>query len=448
MAVTFDNSADQVLAQGAPNTQTGKVEYDNLYLSPYLKPLWDDVVHMTAPQYSMSYILGKLSQSDVTKNDTINWTELGDIQIKQTIGSATISGRTAEITLDETERYFVIGDVIQLVGVQAQITDVDDSSGQVITVQSAGTANLTSDNVAEGAKIWRLAAHVAPCAAAPLGTTFFPKQRSAGIVRLSRSHEFCVDTMSQPLWYKGKNGKNYQYFLDQQVFQAERVQELERSIVFFDGFAGTMASGVTGTPGMIPLIQTYGVTGTIAGAWTEDDFKDVISELKKAGSHVGTSTNEYIVFAGLQARKEISSFMEDNRRVEITGAFAEAQKKGKSFYGLQIDQYMFNGVIVNIFDYPLFNNIPSDDINWESACLFLNVGTLNGERKAQVLYKEHYNGVKDKMFLSVKYGHLSNTTNGGAVAQTERCWTETYSTSYILKLVALGNHGFFHVEGS
>lgn len=450
MAYTPINSAADLLVANQPQYTTTKLEYDNLYLSDFLKPQWDDMVHFLNPQYSMTYILSRLNDNDVAMADTINWSELGDLQIQQTIASATTSGRTAEITLVESDRYFVVGDVIVLpTGVQAQVTAVDDSSGQVIDVQSTGTDNLTADDVAEGATIYRIAAYVAPCAASPNGNTYVPNKRSASIVRLSRSKEFCVDTMSQPLWYKGKNGKNYQYFLDQQTWLRERMMELERSVVFFNGFTGSMASGVTGDPGMIPLIQTYGVTGTVAGSWTEDDLLDIISQLKVAGDFDGSGTNEYVVFAGITARQEISKFIETNRRVEIDGTFGEQMKKGKAFFGLQIDQYQFNGVLLTILDYPLFNNIPvAGDLDYKKAALFLNIGTLNGERKAQILYKQHYNGVKEKMFHSVLYGHLSNTESGGAVAQTARCWTETYSSSYILKLVALNNHGFFYATGS
>lgn len=450
MAYTPINSAADLLVANQPQYTTTKLEYDNLYLSDFLKPQWDDMVHFLNPQYSMTYILSRLNDNDVALADTINWSELGSLQIMQTIDSASVTGRTAEITLVETDSYFVVGDVVQLNnGVQAQVTAVDDSSGQVITVQSTGTDNLTSDDVVGGLTIYRLAAYVAPCAASPTGNTYIPNKRSASMVRLSREKEFCVDTMSQPLWYKGKNGKDYQYFLDQQTWLMERMQELERSVVFFNGFTGSMSSGVTGDPGMIPLIQTYGVTGTVAGSWTEDDMLDIITQLTIAGDYAGSGTNEYVVFAGATARQEISKFIETNRRVEIDGAFGEAMKKGKAFFGLQIDQYQFNGVLLNILSYPLFNNIPATgDLDYKKAALFLNIGTLNGERKAQVLYKQHFNGVKEKMWHSVKYGHLSNTESGGAVAQTNRCWSEVYSSSYILKLVALNNHGFFYATGS
>lgn len=444
MAVTFSASTETLVQDNAATSQLTPVSYSDLFSSVFLKPQWDSFVYHINPQYTATYVLSYLAQGDdVALNDTVNWAERGTLNIQQTITSATVSGRTATIVLTETERYFVVGDIIVLSsGVQAQVTAVT-TGPQTLTVQSLGTANLVDGtDVVDGSKIWRIGAGIAPCAAAPTGTTYVPTQRTASVSQWGKTKEWCVDAMSAPQWITAPDGKNYQFFRDEVDFIEEVKSEFERAVVFGQATTGTMSSGFIAGAGMIPLIQTYGSSGSIAGAWTEDDFIEVLNQM----SINGNGHDEWVAFCGVDAMTSIIKFTKDYRRIE-NSVFTDAYKKSKGLeFGMDLTTYKFGTRTVTIMEYPYFNDIPATTtIDYKGAIMFLNVAKDVNGPKCQILYKKEFNGIKKKMYRTKgPYGH-GTVENGGDVTQVAPKWNVTYSNKFILKMVALNTHGFFYV---
>lgn len=442
MAVTFTADTLTLVQDNAAASSLTPVSYADLLASDFIRPQWDSFIYKINKQYTATYVLSYLSQGDdVAEADTVNWSERGTLNIQQTITSGTVSGRTAALTLTESERYFVVGDQIQLSsGAQVEVTSIT-TDPQVLNVQSLGSANLVDGtDVIDGSKIFRIGTRIAPCGAAPTGTTFEPVKKSASINRYGKTKNFCVDSMSLPRWIEA-DGKRYKYYQDEMDFIEEIKSEFEKSVVFSVATTGTMTSGTTGDAGIIPLVQAYGSSGSVAGAWTEDDFIDVLNQM----SINGNGNDEWVAFCGVDAMTSIIKFTADYRRID-NSAFTDAEKKGGLKFGMDLVTYMFGTRKVTIAEYPYFNDIPATtSIDYKGAILFLNVAKSSNGPKCQILYKKLFNGVKEKMLRSVGPEGHGTQPNGGSVSQVARLWNVTYSNAYILKMVALNTHGFFYV---
>ena len=93
-------------------TAVGFFDESNIFSQDIIKPEWDPILKELCKRYMVTDVLNKIGSGGTYTNDTIYWTEIGYWKKNQTIASATITTNTADIVLNETERFFIPSDVI------------------------------------------------------------------------------------------------------------------------------------------------------------------------------------------------------------------------------------------------------------------------------------------------------------------------------------------------
>ena len=87
-------------ASTSPHTATGKIGYENLFHSDYIREKWGDmIIEKCYGQYDMVQMLKLIGATGITEDDKEFWTEMGLMRKQQTILSATVAANTAQITI-------------------------------------------------------------------------------------------------------------------------------------------------------------------------------------------------------------------------------------------------------------------------------------------------------------------------------------------------------------
>ena len=429
-------SVGSAYGQSIIHTTTGKFDFsteNNLFYDPFLKPVWDTMLYKNYEQYLLTYIFDYIGAAKETPYATMNWAEIGDIRKQQTVASASLSTIYADVTLQESERYYIVGDVIKLPsGRFGYVKEIVSTSPQVLKLEALNGENWSADDFSENPTLFHQYNMFEACYTLPEGRNFFPEQKSASMMWLADKQEYCIDTASQPIWLE-YNGKNYWVGQNQEFMYKNHLKSVEGAIVF--GQSATVSDGATSQPGIVTQVLDEGNVVSNSGATTEDDLIDFGVQLIKNGTE---AKGEYIVLCGANYQANVTKAMKDYRVHQYANS---ALVKTTDEFKSKLSSYQYNDTLYHFFNYPLFNEMPpADDINYQKAGLFLNIGQGMKARGIEIYYRVNNLGLKEYMRKSLKYGHGVDKIR----MDDSRCVSEAVTTQVLTKMTMLNTHGFMY----
>lgn len=422
-------------------TAVGFFDENNIFSQDIIKPEWDPILKELCKRYMVTDVLNKIGSGGTYTNDTIYWTEIGYWKKNQTIASATITTNTADIVLNETERFFIPSDVISLPsGLQVQVTAVPSTSPQTITVETLDGSTIENSDVTTNGTLYLSGSFVAKCSDAPAGRYFTPTKVSAIQTIQETTADYCVDETSDNVWIDG----GYWYNKNQVLKRDEHNGLKQGNILWGNGNTTAITNGTSGV-GLVPTVFAQGTVISDALAVTEDDIIDFAATMRYAGADY--SYNEYWVLCGYKymaaATKAMKQYVVNSNS---ESRYFKVDKEGS--FGLELVQYKFNGAIYNFmacaaFDEPGVANLAGVP-DTQTMALYINIGTNDRGRGIDLLYRKMYNGNVENNFVS-KIDGIGSAKNGAVISQKKRCFTEILSSSYILKLTYRNSHGIHYL---
>lgn len=437
ISVLNNPSIDSSYGQGIIHTTTGTLDFstqNNLFYDPFLKPVWDTMLYKNYEQYLLTYIFDYIGAAKETAYETVNWAEIGLIRKQQPVLSASLSTIYAEVTINSTERYYIVGDVIKTqTGRYGYVTEIVSTSPQVIKLESMNGENWEAGDFDEGSVLFHAYNFFEKCYTLPQGRNYFPEKKSASMMWIADNNKYCLDTGSQPIWLE-YNGKNYWVDQNQEFMYKAHAKNIENAIVL--GQSSTVSTGAVSQPGIVTQVLDEGNVVSTSGAADEDDFIDFSVQLIKNGVQ---AKGEYLVLCGANYLASATKAMKNYRTYEYANS---ALVKTDTEFKLKLNSYQYNDTIFHFFNYPLFNEMPENTsgINFQKGGLFLNIGQGMKSRGIEVYYRVNNLGRKEYMLKSMKYGHGVDKIR----MDDDRCFSEAVSTQVLVKMTMLNTHGFMY----
>ena len=425
-------------ASTSPHTATGKIGYENLFHSDYIREKWGDmIIEKCYGQYDMVQMLKLIGATGITEDDKEFWTEMGLMRKQQTILSATVAANTAQITIAETEQYYVTKDEIKLPsGKNVRVIAIVSTIPNVISVESVDGSPILITELPAGDKLFHVGNFMEQCYELPFGRRFFPDKRVAIVTTIGENYQYCESEISKPMW----NGAYY-YFQEQKINQKQHLKNLDNRLIFGQGTTTPMADGAVAGPGMIQQILLDGNVGTYTGAVVEDDIIDWVTQLKENSE----LKNEYLVLCGSRFLANATKALKDYR---LDGCCNGAFTANEGKFAFKLTQFDVNGVIISFRESATFNE-PADSsvlgaISYKDSALFLNIGSDDKIKGVELKYKKNAFGVVEKSMTSSRNGHVGMGTGHINRSTNNNCLEEAITTKYMLKMSCLNNHGFLY----
>lgn len=422
----------------SPHTLTGKVDYENAFHSDFVRQNWGDMIlEKCYEQYNMVQMLKLIGATGVTEDDKEYWQEMGLMRKQQTILSATVAGNTAQITLVETEQYYVTKDEIKLPsGKNVRVKNIVSTSPNVIEVESVDGSAILITELPAGNKLFHVGNFMEYCYELPFGRRHFPDKKVAIVTTIAENYQYCESEVSKPQW----NGKYY-YFDEQKRNQKDHLKNLENRLIFGQATTTPMSDGAVAGPGMIQQVLVDGNVGTYTGAVVEDDIIDWVTQLKENSA----LKNEYLVICGSRFLANATKALKDYR---LQGCCNGSFSVNEGEFAFKLTQFDVNGVILSFRESATFNE-PADStvlgaISYKDSALFLNIGSNDKIKGVELKYKKNVFGVVEKSMTSSRVGHVGMTGGNTVRSTNNNCFEEAISTKYMLKMSCLNNHGFLY----
>lgn len=444
MATTANNPYLTDTAQ----MSTGKLDGGNLFHAAQVKPDWKGKLFYKYRQYTLTYLLDKIGKVTYSKNKTVNWSEIGRTRTSQTKTSQTLNGggTTASVTMATTDQYFIPRDTVVLAsGKIGQVDSVTIGGTQVIVLSPVDgevfvTADFGDDGVGQLGHLGNLQEE---CYTVPETRQHNAKVYSNGFTKHHLEKAYCDDTMGEPLWFAGKNGKNYSYYIEQDIQRDEHLRDTELAVLAGEAGDGSgLASGATMAKGVLTYVTEGGVRSTIAADPTEADIIDQASLMT-----VNSDSDHYLVLAGnnyiTAATQALKNYSEDG--AQFYGKFGVKPNE----VGLNFQHYRFNGSTFNFVNYNVFNDPATlgvvSAVDYGNSALFLSLGSnRQGESLIEVVYKEAMNGQKYNMMWTWDAGplhHPQSSKTGGMRTSSQACFSEGFRTDVSVIMRGLNCHG-------
>lgn len=422
----------------SPHTATGKIDYENLFHSDYVRQNWGDmIINKCYAQYDDVKMLEMLGATGVTEDDKEYWLEQGLTRKQQTIVSATVSGNTAEITILETEQYHVTKDEIKLPsGKNVRVKSIISTTPNVIEVESVDGSPILLAEMPAGDKLFHVGNFLEQCYELPFGRRFFPDKRVAIVTTVGENYQYCESEVSKPMW----NGKYY-YFQEQKTNQTQHLKNVLNRLIFGQATNTPMFDGAVSDSGIIQKVLLDGNVGTYTGAIVEDDIIDYVTQLKENSS----LKNEYLVWCGSRFMANVTKALKDYR---LDGCCNGSFSANEGTYAFKLTQFDVNGVILTFKECVIFNEPPISSvvgaIDYKDAALFVNIGSNNKAKGLELKYKKNVFGVTEKSMTSSRVGHVGMGSGQIVRSTNNNCYEEAITSKYMLKMTCLNNHGFIY----
>lgn len=442
MSVTITNDPNTL--QGMSTTGANG-DQTNFFSAVYGKPSWETFITGCAEKYNLPQILNFIGEG-THDTSVLNWAEEGSIMKNYTIASSTGAGTSlVELTLDETDPYFSVGDYIMLPSTAtnaqklAQVKEIALSPNHVLTIEPVDGVAFASDSIADGKQIMWIANVTAPCGDLSDGRRYKPNQKTAVAQIVSQNKEFCYDEESKLSWVGGK----YFYSIDEKTHVKEFNLGVSNMIVFGQATQSTttLSSGAVSGNGIIANIMNGGTVGTWAGTIAEADLQDICTELVLNSPY---DKGEWLVLGGATAISSAKKALKDYFVTGGAGSFTADRQAGKA--GFNVSSYTFNDAVLQLHNFHLFNQTPANSgsggIDYKNALLFLNITKDASGAGTQIRYIKGHLGEVEKMIMSEEHGH-SPANKTGIRSNRGRCFERGYSSKFLLQMKCLNAHGFF-----
>lgn len=414
---------------------TGIFDGNNIFEQDMKKPEWDGVVKELVPRYYITDVLEQIGAGGTFSNMEIFWGEEGYFKKNQTVANVTITTNTADVEIEETERYFVTQDTISLAnGRQVKVTNIVSTSPQVITVASLDGLALSNGDFIDGSNktLYHFGSQMEKCGTAPAGRYFAPKHQSAKQTTFTTTSEYCVDDTNEMVYVA--NG--YWYNRNQVLKRKEHKVVKQGNILWGNG------SDNSGQ-GLVPIIFERGTVISDSTTLTEDNIMDYLNALSINGADF--RYNEYLALCGNKYMLAVTKAL----KAYVLNSNADSRYfSGKAGdFGIALKTYNLNGKIITFMasaalDEPGTANV-SGIPDTQNMGLYLNVGESDRGRGIELLYKKlQVSGIIENETRNVINGIGSAS---GVIQQAKRCWSEYITSSFILK-VSYGNaHGIHYL---
>ena len=418
----------------------GIFDEKNIFNADIKKPEWDPILKELSVRYTVADLLEKIGSAGTYTNGEIFWSEIGYFKKNQTVSAVTITTNTADVTITESERYFVVGDTISLsaTGKQVQVKAIVSDSPQIITVETLDGTTLVNGDFT-GSVLYHIGSFMPKCGTLPDGRYFTPTKVSAIETIQPTTADYCVDDVSQLVWI----GDGYWYHKNQVMKRQEHKVIKQGNILWGQGNTTATAGGTSGE-GLVPIILQQGTVITDSTSVTEDNIIDFVAALRYNGADY--SYNEYLCLCGYKYHTAVTKALKDY--VKNSNAQSRYLKGNAGDFGLELQTYTLNGLVVTFvacaaFDEPGVSNL-SGIPDTQNMGLYLNIGQNDQGRGIELLYKKLFNGIVDNEYMTRKDG-IGSVKNGGVVSQAKRCFSEYISSSYILKVTYRNSHGIHYL---
>jgi len=415
----------------------GIYDENNIFEASLKKPEFDTVIKELAPRYYITDVLDKIGATGTFSNDEIFWGEEGYFKKNQTVDNVTVTTNTADVTIEETERYFVTQDTISLVsGKQVVVTNIVSTSPQVITVKTLDNSDLVEADFIDGSNktLYHIGSQMEKCGTAPAGRYFAPTKQSAKQTIFTTTADYCVDDTNQMIFI----GNTGYWYARNQILKRKEHRVVKQGNILWGN--GSDNSG----QGLVPIIFERGTVISDSTSVTEDEVMNFINTLALNGADYNYS--EYLCMAGNKYMLAVTKAL----KAYVVNSNADSRYfNGKAGdFGIVLKTYNINGTIITFMrssalDEPGAANV-SGIPDTQNMGLYLNVGENDRGRGIELLHKkiEVTGAIENESTYRINgIGSVSS----GVIQQPKRCWSEYITSAFILKVSYGNSHGIHYL---
>jgi len=355
--------------------------------------------------------------------------------------------------------FFIAYDVVRLPsGRLAHVNSSVITGGfQTLTLQSYDGENFVVEDFGgvdeTDTLISQLFNIAGECFTAPAARTHSPEKITNYVTKIPKRSAICDDEYNRTKEIMTKDGKNYWWFLQQDIDMKEHKKDVEMSVLLGEttsltsgGNADAGAGPVKAGYGVIPYVFQEGYRGTFAsGGLVEQDLIDWVTDMA-----VYSRSNEWLVLTGDVFMRQATTEMRD---YHVGGGVQYGAFKDKNTFGLTLGQYKFNDKLLNFLEYKPFSDpkllpAPTSGIDYREFAIALNLGTdesgdplvclkylVNPQNQPYKMFKTYYPG---NMFSDVVAG------NNYVVSNDKACLEEFLTTTVGVQMRGAGNHGMIY----
>jgi hypothetical protein len=423
---------------GSPSVQSQYVFAD------LQKPDISELLTYKFPQYTLTTLLDRLGRNAGvrTGDNSFSWFEKGRFRKGYTIGagSSNLDTATATVKLISTtvaDCGLLVGDVLRF---------ENDTYGFITAiVQNAGNVDLTVASaegnfaLAAGAAFAHIYNAQTEFSDSPNGRVWQEEKITEKLAIMRRAVICSTTEAGQIKWID--NGRSY-YFRNEMETMEEFQKDKENYILTGKSFGTLSTTGRQSGNGIIPRVLADGVVGQYTSAITETDLQAQIKQMI-----LNSPANEFTVLCGIDAFGDIQNALRD---FAVAGSmtYGTLGQIGNTV-GLNIDQYRFMGVTLNLKQYlpfsdkTLYPTPVNGGVNYDKVALFLNMGSdSSGNPLISLKHKEDGFGNSLAFRRTVQSG-ISTPEGNASVTRSngKDGFTVDLYASIGVELRAVNNHG-------
>lgn len=444
-------------------TEVGKRHNSYLPMQVFHKPIWDTMLFEQSNSFWFTNLIESYAgEMEPIKGNEFFWVEDGKWYDQQTIaagGAVDNGGGSYTFTLTQTDPYFAANDVIDLgvaypgregINTLGRVTAVTSGASQTVTVQvldpyGTAIAGLTAASFPTDHQLTLLYNSHGECFEKPACRIHHPERFSDKLTKIVDCHEVCDEASDQQIWFQNsKDGKFY--WTDYETHGVMRLHKMHCDMALLFGQEHSFTdptnanyAGEAGT-GLIPWMSQYSTIGKFAGAITEDDLIQMVTQLGK-----NTPCNNFDVVMGCDLYRDSLSAL---REYSIGGGILYGKFGNKANrVGINYSGYQFGNTILRFMEYKPFSDpdfLPQNatGVNYRQMGLFI---CTEGNRLKIVYKKSRVKNAKIKQILDYQSGPTM-TPNGQAFTANRACLTTLWTTHVGLQKKGANDFGMVCIQ--